>query len=130
MHSGYEWKITLLVAAQVLGALMIGDGSSALLSDSALSSALDVLASYIPQAWEDKQDTEPEADLAALNALDTVLFLRTVLLDVNQNVLRPAAVRALVAFFQFAWTLGKPDTGSTTDDGDILYYKALTHDRV
>lgn len=99
---------------------MIGDGSAALLSDSALSSALDVLASLTPQAWEDKQDTELEADIAALNALDAVVFSRTVLLDVDQNVLRPAALRALVAFFHLVWIFGGPDAGSMMDGGDVL----------
>lgn len=109
-----------LSAAQVVGALMSGNGASALLSDSALSSALDVLASHIPQVGEDQRDTELEADVAALSALDAVLFSRPVLLDVDHNVLRPAAIMALVAFFQLAWVFGEPDAGSNTDDGEFL----------
>lgn len=103
---------------QVIGALIKGDQSTALLSESALISALDILSSYLPSDCSTEEDRDIETEFSVLFALDAVLFSQTVLLDKDQKSLRPAAVRALVALFQIAWVFGGPEPAPSSDAGN------------
>lgn len=106
-----KYSFSLQMSVQVIAALIRGDHSSALLSESALDSALDILSSYLPADCNvDEEARNIDLEFSALFALDAVLFSRPILLDDNQLVLRPAAVRALVAVFEIAWVFGSPES--------------------